>query len=309
VKVASNPTPVECRCLAASPDGRLGADTYDCGAVFTRPISGDQEPISHGRVWFDDHRANYGPAAFAGVEGRYFLANHGEDIRVARLWATDVRTNRHHRLAEHAALQLVRLTDGRVAGTLGPNPPVLDFDPTKCWAPSWVARPGPAFVYEPGETRVRMLPTLETAGPIAAWRNGRVLVAIASRLLVYDLASQRVEREIPLPASAIAAASDPTRDRAYVLLEGGAAQVLAGDEPRIAARVPFGPSGRGFFVVPSGSLVGIAHDGGVTVLRPGDTQPAAAEGPAPLPAGPAVDPRDDAWYFAHRSVTRYELGS
>ena len=39
VTLAVNPIPVECRCLAASPQGILGTDTYDCGYMFTKDLA------------------------------------------------------------------------------------------------------------------------------------------------------------------------------------------------------------------------------------------------------------------------------
>jgi hypothetical protein len=149
---------------------------------------------------------------------------------------------------------------------------------------------------------------LGSAGPIAEWKGGRVLVAMSTKVAVYDLSTQKIVAELTLAVPAIAAASDLKRGRGYALLEGNLVQVMAGGEtPDVAARVPFGPADRGFFVLPSGTLIGITHDGRVTALRPGESETVSVDGPAPLHAGPAVDPREDAWYFAHRSVTRYEL--
>ena len=163
VQVAANPTPAECRCLAMSPAGRLGTDTYDLGYAFTLdPATGESR--GHGKVWADDHRANYGPAAFAGRTGRYLLANHGEAMPA--LWATDTRTNRHRRVGE-PAVQLVRFMDGSVWGTQGPNPYSIAFDPEKCWIPAWQARLGALFRYEPGAEEVTEFPGVGEVGAIA----------------------------------------------------------------------------------------------------------------------------------------------
>jgi len=105
-EVAQNPTPVECRCLAVSPRGRLGTDTYDLGYAFTLDLATGVSH-SHGKVWADDHRANYGPAAFAGRTGHYFLANHGEAM--PGLWVTDTHTNRHWRAGEPAPRRHVNI--------------------------------------------------------------------------------------------------------------------------------------------------------------------------------------------------------
>jgi DNA-binding beta-propeller fold protein YncE len=70
----------------------------------------------------------------------------------------------------------------------------------------------------------------------------------------------------------------------------------------------FGPSDRGVFVLPdSGRLVGVAADGTVSVYDPETNAVSSISGPPPLPAGPAVGPAADAWYFAHRTVMRYVL--
>lgn len=55
VSVASNPNPAPTRCLAAAPDGILGADTFDLGVMFTFD-PGRQISTPHGKVWADDHR-------------------------------------------------------------------------------------------------------------------------------------------------------------------------------------------------------------------------------------------------------------
>ena len=125
--IASNPTLAECRCLAISRQGLLGTNTYDCGFIFTMDPD-VRRPRDHGRVWYDEHRCNYGPAAFAGRDGRYFLANHSEAMQ--SLWVTDTTTNRHWRIGP-AANQLVAMSDGSVWGTLGRSGAELEFDPHK----------------------------------------------------------------------------------------------------------------------------------------------------------------------------------
>ncbi|MBI2298706.1 MAG: PQQ-like beta-propeller repeat protein [Armatimonadetes bacterium] len=195
VEVARNPTPAECRCLAVSPAGRLGTDTYDLGYAFTLdPATGESR--SHGKVWADDHRANHGPAAFAGRRGRYLLANHGEAMPA--LWATDTLTNRHRRVGP-AAVQLVRFGDGTVWGTQGPNPSSIAFDPAACWVPGWQARPGTLFRWRPGAAEVEAM--LAPAGPIAEapGRAGRVLAAAGDELVLLDCGAGEMASRIAPP--------------------------------------------------------------------------------------------------------------
>jgi len=314
-EVAQNPTPVECRCLAVSPRGRLGTDTYDLGYAFTLDLATGVSH-SHGKVWADDHRANYGPAAFAGRTGHYFLANHGEAM--PGLWVTDTHTNRHWRAGE-PAIQLVRFGDGSVWGTQGPNPPTIAFDPEVCWTPAWQARPGRLFRYRPGARQVEVIEETGEVGALAEapGRAGRLLAVMGQELLVYDLRAGQVVQRLVLPGECAAAASHARR-RAYLLLAEGtllACRPAAGGKVTldVAAR-GFGPADRGFFVLPrSGAVVGVSADGGLCLWRAdrtrsgGDATVCHLQAPVPLPAGPAVDPLEDAWYFAHRSVVRYSL--
>src|SRR5262249_13957618 len=70
----------------------------------------------------------------------------------------------------------------------------------------------------------------------------------------------------------------------------------------------FGPVDRGFFLLPkSRHLVGLAADGTVSLYRPHENDVTRVKGPVPLAAGPAIDPTEDAWYFADRRVVRYTL--
>jgi hypothetical protein len=316
VAVAANPEPVECRCLAASPTGRLGTDTYDCGFVFTRDLR-TGEVTDHGRVWLDDHRCNYGPAAFAGDDGRYFLANHGETW--PRLWVTDLRTNRHWPVGE-AATQLVRFSDGTIWGVEGPNPPAVAFLPGQCWTPEWRNRAGAVFRYQPGSEAVERFPEIIAQGPIAE------LPGIQPRLLCVDaprsLGLQDEGSAVDLPGHwrfdggwVVAMATDIRRGCVYLVLSDGWVKAL---RPRDGHHLPdtmidelapgFGPSDRGVFVLPdSGRLVGVAADGTVSVYDPETNAVSSISGPPPLPAGPAVGPAADAWYFAHRTVMRYVL--
>jgi DNA-binding beta-propeller fold protein YncE len=70
----------------------------------------------------------------------------------------------------------------------------------------------------------------------------------------------------------------------------------------------FGSAERGFFVLPAtGRLVGVGGDGTVSAFDPQSGNVRQYAGPLPLPAGPAVDPDCDAWYFADQEVVRYAL--
>lgn len=307
-QVAENPTPAECRCLAMSPAGVLGTDTYDLGYAFTLDRSTGASR-SHGKVWADDHRANYGPAAFAG-RGRYLVANHGEAM--PGLWATDTRTNRHQRVGA-AAIQLVRFTDGSVWGTQGPNPSSIAFDPETCWTPAWQARRGPLFQYKPGAETVELLPELGEVGAVAEapGRVGRLLAVAGRELLVIDIASRETLHRLPLADECVAMAGDARRHRVYLLLADGTLVSCRGWHEGVrlkAACSDFGAADRGLLVLRgSETVVGIAGDGQVSVWNPQTETLTRLQGPAPAPAGPAVDAKEDAWYYADRVVTRHTV--
>ena len=309
VEVAQNPTPAECRCLAMSPSGVLGTDTYDLGYAFTLdPATGRSR--AHGKVWADDHRANYGPAAFAGRTGRYLLANHGEAMPA--LWATDTQTNHHQRIGE-AAIQLVRFADGSVWGTQGPNPHSIAFSPDTCWTPAWQSRPGLLCRYAPGAEAVTVFPEVGEVGAIAEapGRAGRLFATAGCELLILDARSLQVLHRLVLDDACAAMAGDTRRHRVYLLLADGA--LVSCRKWHDGARVKtvcsdFGPADRGFFVSRCGeAVVGISGDGQVSVWQPGSEMATRVQSSPPAPAGPAVDPTEDAWYFADRTVTRYTL--
>lgn len=310
--LATNPMPVECRCLAASPTGRLGTDTYDCGFVFTYDLK-TGEFSDHGWVWIDDHRCNYGPAAFAGRQGRYFLANHGESPEVSALWVTDLQNNRHWRVGE-STIQLVRFRDGNVWGVQGPNPPSIKFDPAQCWTPAWHARPGTLFRYRPGAKQVEVLPDVGPVGPIAEAprHKGRLFFSAGEMLRLYDISAQKVIGEYHLPASAVAAATDFPRRVVYFVLANGMICVCGdnrnGDITVQEYSSDFGPVDRGCFALPkSGWLIGVASDGTANVFNPETRAVTKMQSTAPLPAGPAVNLNEDAWYFADRQVMKYSI--
>jgi hypothetical protein len=76
------------------------------------------------------------------------------------------------------------------------------------------------------------------------------------------------------------------------------------------ASMGFGGVERGFFVLPaSGRVVGIAAEGHVMFREADGNRLTSIDAPAPPPppAGPAVHPTRDAWYFADRGVTEYTL--
>lgn len=308
--LAGNPEPVECRCLAISQDGVLAADTYDCGNVFTRDLVTGQIQ-DHGRVWVDDHRCNYGPAAFAGQDGRYFLANHSEGLPA--LWVTDTQTDRHWRVGP-AAIQLVTMSDGSVWGTAGPSPGCYKFDPRTCWLPSWVAKDGPLFRYRPGAQQVEEIRRFRKAGPIAPAPDGEgcLLVNEGRTCTLYDGERDAVLACFSLPAAAVSAACDAQRGVAYLLLEGGSLYAIhrgMGENLAAPTRVADGISAeRGLFVLPkSGRVLGVSGDGTVMIYDPAQGGVSKSVGAAPLPAGPAVDPLEDAWYYADAEVMRYTL--
>ncbi|MCC6442402.1 MAG: hypothetical protein IT210_02980 [Armatimonadetes bacterium] len=307
--LAANPVPVECRSLAASAEGLLGTDTYDCGFVFTlNPRTGRQ--ADHGRVWLDDHRCNYGPAAFAGDGGRYFLANHGEGMPA--LWATDIQRNRHWRIGESAA-QLVRFRDGSVWGVQGPNPPTVEFDPAQCWTPVRVSAPGTLFRYPPGGKQVEVIAEAGPTGPIAESPapTGRAFLADGDTIRLYDPDKKQTLARRKLPAAIIHLTADFARNKIYILLQGGRLFSCSETDLQPQERATgFGAAERGFFMLSrSGRLAGLSPDGTVSLFDPDQAILTHIKGQPPLPAGPAVDSHEDAWYFAGRSVMKYSLES
>ena len=308
--VAVNPLPAECRCLAISPQRVLGTDTYDYGHSLTYDLKAGRSS-DHGKVWADDHRANHGPAAFAGTDGRWLLANHSEGMPA--LWVTDTQTNRHWRIGA-AAIQLVAFRDGTVWGTAGPNPPSIAFDPSRCWIAGWQARPGPLFRYCPGAKAVDTIASLGEVGPLveAPGRKGRVLAAKPGAIWVYDPQADQVLQKLPLRADVVAAAGAGTQDIVYLLLRDGTLLDVRWQDAQDIAISPvgteFGSAERSFFVLSrSGRVVGVGLDGSLTIFDPGSKRLARVKAGVPPPAGPAVDPDEDAWYFADRRVTRYRL--
>jgi hypothetical protein len=308
VPVAHNPEPVECRCLAASPRNALGTDSYDCGYAFTRDLRTGMWQ-HHGRVWFDDHRANYGPAAFAGQDGRYLLANHSEAL--SSLWVTDTATRRHWRVGD-AALQLVACGDGSVWGTSGRNPSAYRFDAERCWIPAWQGRPGPLFQYRPGAKGVDPHGEVGPVGPLCATSEPGVLcIGRGNEVIWYDSRTRAVVAASDLPAPAQQAVGDPAGGVAYLLLSDGHLLRCTGTKADGATIEPlaagFGAARGLFLLSASRRVVGVAQDGTVSVYDPHTGHVSRAEGPPPPPAGPAVDAVEDAWYYAHRAVTRFAL--
>ncbi|MBD3175054.1 MAG: hypothetical protein GF320_07730 [Armatimonadia bacterium] len=300
----TNPTPAQCRCLAISDDRVLGTDTYDLGYAFTRDLE-TGEVRNHGKVWTDDHRCNYGPAAFAG-HGRYFIANHSEAM--AALWLTDVQTNRHWRIGE-SAIQLIGLDDGSVWGVQGPNPAGYAFAPDRHWIPSWRARRGRVFRYEPGADAVTTWEHLPELGPIAAHPDepGAILGAAGKHLWSVSASGEatplgEMERDV---RGIVTGGGE-----AYLFMDDGTLARLDAVDGAEATTIAtgFGPAGRGLFRLPrSGWIVGLSADGTVSICDPATGDTTRVQGPPPLPAGPAVDPVHDAWYFADDTVVRYEL--
>ena len=309
VTVATNPTPVECRCLAASTQRVLGADSYDCGYAFTLDLK-TQERKDHGKVWEDDHRSNYGPAAFAGEDGRHLVCNHSEGM--PSLWVTDTKTNEHWRIGD-CAVQLVAVKDGSVWGTTGRNPPDVKFSANSCWTPGWQAEPGVLFRYQPKGKTVERFEGLGRVGIVVeAPGGGRLLAAQDNRLLILDAGGARQLGKLDLKAKVLAGAADREATVAYLVLADGSLQVCQAAqggsfELREVARA-FGPVDRGFFVLPKGKCaVGVAGNGPVTVYDPSSGKVQTLAAPPPPPAGPAVDPVEDAWYYAGETVTKYVL--
>jgi hypothetical protein len=309
--LAANPVPVDCRCLAISKQRALGTDTYDCGHAFTLDVA-TRKSTDHGKVWADDHRCNYGPATFAGPGDRYLVANHSQLLQA--LWVTDTQTRRHWKIGEPAS-QLQTFSDGNVWGVAGPNPNTLTFD-DKSWRSAFQTISGPAFRYEPGSESVQVLKNLGDVGPLveAPGDNGCALAVKGLELCLYDAKTDRVLQNILLPSSVIAAATDRSRSVTHILCEGGILYAChpADTDGLVLSRVAdsFGLSQRGFFVLARSSrVIGLAEDGTASVYDPKTHAVTHVAGPVPLPAGPALDPEEDAWYFASDQVARYTLAT
>ncbi len=311
VTVAENPVPVECRCLAVALNRRLGTDSYDCGSAFTRDLT-SCTITDHGKVWRDDHRCNYGPASFAGPDGRYLLANHSEGMPA--LWVTDTRDNLHWRVGESAA-QLVAMDDGSVWGTAGPNPSCYAFDPERCWRPGWASQEGTLFHYAPGDRVVSGVAGHNRAGIVARAPGG-----VSSALVTRDDVAYVIETDslvdravLRLPDRCVAAFSAPGSDVTYLLLgdeslwevrdNGDASGYVVA---RCALR--FGRAEDGFFVLPvSGRVVALSGGTETSIYDPVTRQVERCTGAVRPPAGPAVDPTKDTWYLADQTVTAYRL--
>jgi DNA-binding beta-propeller fold protein YncE len=298
---ATNPEPAQSRCLAMSSTGQLGAYAYDCGFAFTYDIR-EGRITEHGRVDFDDHRMLIGPAAFAGSD--YLVANGGESV--PRLWVSDLRANKHWVIGQWAS-QLVSFQDGTVWGTYS--------SVVYGWRPASQALPGTLFRYRPGQPKADVMPNI--AGSVGAVteapnRPGDALVTMNNKVVLYDAKAQKIAAERQMPAPAVAIAADPSRGMAYVVLSGGAVMGCTVASQNGIELTPlttgFGGVERGCFVLPrSKRLVGIADDGTVSVFDPNTRTVSKVKGPIPQPAGPAVHPTEDAWYFADRSAVRYSL--
>lgn len=309
VRVAVNPEPAECRCLAASPAGRLAAYTYDCGFAFTLdPKTG--QAVDLGRVEFDDHRCVFGPAAFAGPDGRHLLANHGDTL--PRLWVSDLQASRHEPLGE-TAIQLVRAGDGTVWGRQGALPRGdLEFAPGRSWTPARAAARGKLFRYRPEEQRIEVMPGLGPVGVMAPvpGRLERVLVGLDKAVGAYDVGQERVVARAELPSELAAAVTDASA--VYLVLADASllSATVAADGTLTTKRLAadFGPVDRGCFLLPqSRCLVAVAGDGSVKRFDPRSGTIDRVRGPVPPGAGPAVHPTEDVWYFAGRRVLRYAL--
>ena len=306
--LATNPTPAEARCLAAKAPHVLGTDTYDFGHMFALNLD-SMVRTDHGKVWADDHRCNYGPAVFAGENGRYFIANHSQLMQ--SLWVTDTQTNRHWRIGESAS-QLRVMADGAVWGVFGPNPNTLTFD-EQSWRPRFETIAGPVFRYQPGAETVEVMDAFGDAGPLveAPGALGQVLAVKNKELWLWDPKGETLERVAGLEHPVLVATADPTRLVSYLLDEQGRLLKVipesGGLELKSVAE-SFGPADRGLFVLPrTRRVLAVAEDGRVSVYDPDSNSASVAIGPVPEPAGPAVDPAEDSWYYAGEQVTRYRL--
>lgn len=131
---------------------------------------------------------------------------------------------------------------------------------------------------------------------------------------MFDWKTDRIVQRFPLPSRVIAAAHDAGRTVTYLALANGTLHAVTkstrkkGQFAMIQVAQKFGPTNRGFFVLPgSGRVLGVAANGVLTVYDPGSQGVTRTSGPVPLPAGSAVDPREDVWYYADKKVVSYSF--
>lgn len=312
IPMVINPEPVECRSLAYSPRQVLGTDTYDCGYVFTYNLK-SKSFVDHGKVTLDDHRCHYGPAAFAGKDGNYLVANHGDGGGWPKLWVTELENNKHWSIGE-TAIQLLTADDGVVWGTIGETVTAYKFKPKKCWISSWQSKPGKLFRYKPGEHKAEVVEEAGIVGaisPVPGMAN-RLLLASNEQVILFDTESRQVVHRQAMPGAVKGMSRHNNSKLVYLLLEGGLLYRCRtfrhdGFELGLCAE-GFTLFERGFFALPvSGAVVGVDHDGRINVWNEETGNVHTLKGPEPLPAGPAVADDEDAWYYADRFVMKYSI--
>lgn len=302
-RLINNPVPAQCRCLAISQDGLLVTDTYDCAHVFTSADEG-KTFVDHGRMSYDDHRANYGPAVIT-PDDRFFVCNHGE--QVTALWVSDLQTNAHRRVGKNA-LDLVVLGNGTIAGRFGETPAAYRYDPARCYTDSWREKEGELFTLPTPYEKTRSLGIVCGAiapmherddGLYVAQRNSLVAVSFPDLI---EIAS--CDFAYPIVRLAVSHSGI-----VYVLTDENALHAATFSHGQLSAQpcyCHFPERARGFFTMPiSGALVGLSDKAccvydGVRLYNIETTAPFP-------PAGPAVSQSRDVFYFAHDSLTRYDI--
>jgi len=159
------------------------------------------------------------------------------------------------------------------------------------------------------------VPGMTVAGPLAPAPGPEpaALVLTGSKARVVALNGDAVFAEHALPAEALCACGRGGASPAFVVLTDRTLWRVSWSDASHAYEVTrvacgFGAVERGLLVLPaSGRVVGLGNDGTVTVWDPDTRQLSRCEGPAPLPAGPALDLVNDAWYFAHQRVQGHRL--
>lgn len=323
VPTVSNPTPAPTRCLAASPDGMLGTDTFDLGHMFTFD---PQKRISksHGKVWADDHRCNYGPAAFSG-DGRYFICNHGQ--ATPKLFVTDVEQNSSWSIGKTAS-SLITCSDGSVWGVEGASVDTVDiFLPPISWTPQNQRQQTPAkvFRYHPGAKEVEVINhdwLFWGYSPLLAELeyDGKVCILAVSPAksecgwVVLDMNSTNILNRGKMQVPAWSITSDDKKKAAYMIGEDGCLYKLVisqkGDLVQDKVAEDFGTGSRGFFYLPGlASFISIESDGTVNGFSVANGTKFYAKGPVPLPSGPAVDATRNCWYFSGDIIVKYAIQS
>ena len=140
-------------------------------------------------------------------------------------------------------------------------------------------------------------------------RPESVLVGMGKRIGLFAPKSEKVIAEADLPSTLAAMVLDDKGGQAFLVLsDRSVLSCKVTTDQRLAVThlgVRLGATDRGCFILPQNRrLVSIGKDGEVSIFDPKTRTIQTVKGPAPLQAGPAVHPTEDAWFFADRQLLR-----